>query len=144
MSTFEPPEPQTGDTDPDSSSERPLSELAQITRAMIAIYKEQFGRGPRYAATHYSGPNAITTMLEGTLTPVERTLANIGEDQRLRDLRALFQHAAAPTFRGAVEDITGRSVLAFTSGTDTQADVSTEHFVLAPNADDPGRQVSGT
>lgn len=110
--------------------------LTQITRAMVGIYKDQFGRGPRHASSHYTGPNAVTTMLEGTLTPVERSLATMGEDQRLRELRALFQHAAEPTFRAAVEEITGRKVLAFTSGMDTRADVSTEHFVLAPRDDE--------
>ncbi len=38
----------------------------------------------------------------------------------------LFQHTAEDTFRGAVEEITGRRVVAFTSGFDTNADVATE------------------
>ena len=109
--------------------ERP-GQLTQITRAMVAIYKEQFGRGPTHARSHYAGPDIIICALEDTLTPIERTLVGLGEHQRLRDIRMLFQHTAEDTFRGAVEEITGRRVVAFTSGFDTNADVATESFVL--------------
>ncbi len=57
----------------------------------------------------------------------------IGEQQRLRDIRMLFQHTAESAFRGAVEEITGRRVIAFTSGFDTDADVASEVFLLAPS-----------
>ena len=109
--------------------ERP-GQLTQVTRAMVAIYKEQFGRGPTHARTHYAGPDMIVCALEDTLTPIERTLVAIGEHQRLRDIRMLFQHTAEDTFRSAVEEITGRKVIAFSSGFDTNADVATEVFLL--------------
>jgi uncharacterized protein YbcI len=109
--------------------ERP-GQLTQVTRAMVAIYKDQFGRGPTHARSHYAGPDMIVCALEDTLTPIERTLAAIGEHQRLRDIRALFQHTAEDEFRSAVEDITGRKVVAFSSGFDTNADVATEVFLL--------------
>ncbi|MDX6578888.1 MAG: hypothetical protein QOJ47_437, partial [Gaiellales bacterium] len=37
---------------------------------------------------------------------------------------------AEDEFRSAVEDITGRKVVAFSSGFDTNADVATEVFLL--------------
>jgi uncharacterized protein YbcI len=109
--------------------ERP-GQLTQVTRAMVAIYKDQFGRGPTHARSHYAGPDMIVCALEDTLTPIERTLVSLGEHQRLRDIRALFQHTAEDTFRSAVEEITGRKVVAFSSGFDTNADVATEVFLL--------------
>jgi uncharacterized protein YbcI len=109
--------------------ERP-GQLTQVTRAMVAIYKDQFGRGPTHARSHYAGPDMIVCALEDTLTPIERTLVAIGEHQRLRDIRMLFQHTAEDTFRSAIEDITGRKVVAFSSGFDTIADVATEVFLL--------------
>jgi uncharacterized protein YbcI len=109
--------------------ERP-GQLTQVTRAMVAIYKDQFGRGPTHARSHYAGPDMIVCALEDTLTPIERTLVALGEHQRLRDIRALFQHTAEDTFRSAVEGITGRKVVAFSSGFDTRADVATEVFLL--------------
>jgi uncharacterized protein YbcI len=102
--------------------ERP-GQLTQVTRAMVAIYKDQFGRGPTHARSHYAGPDMIVCALEDTLTA-------IGEHQRLRDIRALFQHTAEDEFRSAVEEITGRKVVAFSSGFDTNADVATEVFLL--------------
>jgi uncharacterized protein YbcI len=109
--------------------ERP-GQLTQVTRAMVAIYKDQFGRGPTHARSHYAGPDMIVCALEDTLTPIERTLVAIGEHQRLRDIRMLFQHTAESTFRSAVEEITGRKVVAFSSGFDTVADVATEVFLF--------------
>src|ERR1700710_1278822 len=79
--------------------EERVGQLAQITRAMVALYKEQFGRGPTHARSHYAGHDAIICLLEETLTPVERSLVRIGEEQRLRDIRALFQHTAEKAFR---------------------------------------------
>jgi uncharacterized protein YbcI len=130
--TYEDASPQSdGD---DARAQRP-SQLTQITRAMVAIYKDQFGRGPRSAHSHYAGSDSIVCFLEGSLTPVERTLAEIGEDQRLRDMRLLFQYAAEDSFRSAIEAITGRRVIAFISGLDTQVDVSSEVFLLEPISD---------
>ncbi len=118
--------------DPGAMSGAPPGELTRITRAMVSIYKNQFGRGPRYAHSHYAGQDAVTCFLEGTLTPIEVSLALHGEDQRLRDIRIWFQHSVEDEFRTAVEAATGRQVVAFISGIDTKADVSTETFVLAP------------
>ena len=59
-------------------------------------------------------------------------MADLGEHQRLRDIRTFFQHAAEPDFVGTVERITGRRVRAFVSGTDTREDVSSEVFYLQP------------
>jgi uncharacterized protein YbcI len=112
-------------------------QLTQITRAMVAIYKEQFGRGPKRAHTHYCGPDGITCFLEESLTPVEHQLVAIGEHQRLRDIRMLFQYTAEDSFREAIESITGRKVVAFLSSIDTNADVATETFLLEPTTQPP-------
>ena len=110
------------------------SQLVQVSRAMIAIYKEQFGRGPERARSYYAGPDCIVCLLEKTLTPVERSLQTMDEHQRLRDIRMLFQYTAEKQFCGAVEEITGRRVVAFISGIDTHADVASEQFIFEPGA----------
>jgi hypothetical protein len=56
----------------------------------------------------------------------------MGEHQRLRDIRLLFQYAEKSRFMAPVERITGRRVKAFISGIDTNADVACELFVLHP------------
>jgi uncharacterized protein YbcI len=104
----------------------------QVSSEMVGLFKDLFGRGPTRARTYFAGPNLLLCVLEGTLVPAERTLVDMGEHQRLRETRLFFQHAREQDFRDAIERITGRRVVAFTSATDTVADVSTEVFHLEP------------
>jgi uncharacterized protein YbcI len=106
--------------------------LRDISRAMVRLYKEQFGRGPESVSTHYSGPDVIVSILGNSLTPVERSMRDMGEQQRLRDIRVMFQHATEAQFRAAVEQITGRRVIGFMSGIDVAHDISSEVFTLEP------------
>jgi uncharacterized protein YbcI len=116
----------------DALSEHDPSELKQISRAMVRLYKEQFGRGPETVWTRYSGPDCIISILGSSLSPVERRMRDMGEEQRLRDIRVMFQHATEQEFRTAVEDVTGRRVIGFMSGIDVQNDLSSEVFTLEP------------
>src|SRR3954463_7451638 len=84
-----------------------------VSNAMVRLYKSQFGRGPTKARTNFAGPDTIICTLEDSLTPAERNMAKMGEHQRLRDVRLYFQHATEDQFRDAVEEITGRKVVAF-------------------------------
>jgi uncharacterized protein YbcI len=112
---------------------RQHSALMAISNEMVRVYKDQFGRGPTKVRTSWSGPDVITVVLEDTLTRAERNLVKLGEHERLRDLRMLFQYAEVGEFCEPVERITGRKVRAFISGIDTYADgLATELFVLHP------------
>ena len=106
--------------------------LAAVSREMVRLYKEQFGRGPTKARTHYAGPDTLICTLRDSFTPAERRLAEMGEHQRLRDTRLYFQYATEDEFRGVVEKLTGRKVFAFISGVDAEKDVSSEIFYLEP------------
>jgi uncharacterized protein YbcI len=112
---------------------------AEVSRAMVGLYKEQFGRGPTKAKTRFADPDTLLCTLEGSLTPAEKSLVEMGEDQRLRDVRMFFQHASEDKFRGVIEQLTGRPVTAFISGIDTGRDISVEVFYLgqAPDGDEP-------
>ncbi len=103
---------------------------AEISREMVRLYKEQFGRGPTKARTEFAGTDVVICTLENSLTPAERRLAEMGEHQRLRDTRMYFQHATENQFREVIEDLLGRRVRAFVSGIDTTTDVSSEVFHL--------------
>ena len=110
--------------------------LREISQAMMRIYKEQFGRGPETVWTRYSGPDAITSILHNSLTPVEHSMLRMGEEHRLRDIRTMFQHATEPTFRAEVERIMGREVIGFMSGIDVHHDISCEVFTFVPQESD--------
>ena len=103
---------------------------AAISNAMVKLYKEQFGRGPTKVRTDFAGPDTLICTLQDSLTKAERNLVNLGETQRMRDIRMFFQYASEDEFRGTVEQITGRKVWAFISGIDVCEDVSCEVFYL--------------
>jgi uncharacterized protein YbcI len=107
-------------------------ELQEVTNAMVRIYKEQFGRGPTKARTNYAGPDTLVSTLENSLTTAESSMLSLDEHQRVREIRLFFQHASERDFVDAVEQITGRKVRAFVSGTDTHRDVSSEIFYFEP------------
>jgi uncharacterized protein YbcI len=106
--------------------------VLEISNEMVRLYKRLFGRGPTHARTHFASPDMVVCTLEGSFTPAERSLAELGEHQRLREMRLFFQHAREDDFRETVERLTGRRVRGFLSGTDTVADISCEVFYLEP------------
>ena len=115
-----------------TTQDRRKMELAELSNAMVRLYKEFFGRGPTRARSDYAGPDAVLCTLEDSLTPAERALAAMGEHQRLRDARMYLQYATADRFIEAAEQILARKVRAFVSGMDTESDIATELFYLEP------------
>lgn len=116
--------------EPNGAVDQPV--LAEMSRAMVRLYKEQFGRGPTKARSNFAGPDTLICTLEDSFTPAERKLAEMGEHQRLRDTRLYFQHATKEEFCKIIERLLDRKVRAFISGVDTEVDVSAEIFLLEP------------
>jgi uncharacterized protein YbcI len=112
------------------------ADLAELSNAMVRLYKDLFGRGPTKAHSSYAGPNVLVTSLENSFTPAERSMVGLGENVRLEETRLFFQRASRAQFIATVEDHTGRKVRAFVSGTDSENDVSSEVFYLEPQDSD--------
>ncbi len=127
--------------DDTAADARRVSTLSSICNEMVRLYKEQFGRGPTRARTHWSGEDVLITVLKDTFTPAERNLARMHEHQRLRETRGFFQYATVREFCESVERLTGRKGRAFVSGIDTTVDgLSIESFILHPvGYDGPSR-----
>jgi uncharacterized protein YbcI len=121
-------------TDPQIVSHPPTggTQLQEVSNAMVALHKEQFGRGPTKAQSHLAGADALVCILDDALLPAERTMVEMGEQQRVRESRMFFQVATADQFIEAVERITGRTVRAFASATDPDRSVVMENFVFTP------------
>jgi len=117
---------------PDETADPQASVLTEISREMVRLYKEQFGRGPTRSRASFAGPNVVLCTLEDSLTPAERRLVEMDEHQRLRDVRLFFQHASESELCAIVETALNRKVRAFISGIDTRSDVSAEVFYLEP------------
>ena len=123
---------------PGTEAERTELHLAELSNAMVRLYKELFGRGPTKARTSYVGADLIVSTLEDSLTQQERKMADAGDHGRLRDLRMYFQYQNEAEFVSTVEQITGRTVRAFVSGMDTKRDIASELFYLEPRPSGTG------
>jgi uncharacterized protein YbcI len=119
------------------------SQRAELSREMVRLYKDLFGRGPTKVKTEFAGPDTVICTLRESLTPAEKAMAQLGEHQRLRDTRTFFQHASEEKFRQTTERILGRRVEAFVSGTDTHEDVSSEVFYMEPRGETAKHRVDG-
>lgn len=117
------------------------TDMAAVSRAMVALHKEQFGRGPTSARSGFTGRDTLVSVLENALLPAELKMVRLGEIQRVRETRIAFQAATKDQFIAAVEQIIYRKVRAFSSAVDPEANVVWENFVFEPaGAEDTGGQ----
>lgn len=116
------------------TDETQQSTLAQVSNAMVALHKDQFGRGPTKAHSNFAGRDVLVCTLEDVLLPAELKMAGMGERQGVRDVRTSFQAATAPDFVSAIEAITQRKVRAFASGIDVDNNTVFETFQFEPAA----------
>ncbi|MFL5859996.1 MAG: Na-translocating system protein MpsC family protein [Solirubrobacteraceae bacterium] len=115
------------------TADRPVNMLLDVSNTMVKLYKELFGRGPTKVRTYWTGPDALTVILEDTLTKAEQNMVTLGEQQRLRDTRMFFQYATVKEFCEPVERITGRTVRSFISGLDSEVNgLALETFIFYP------------
>ncbi|MEA2254574.1 MAG: hypothetical protein QOG35_619 [Solirubrobacteraceae bacterium] len=112
--------------------------MVSVSNAMVALHKEQFGRGPKRARSNFAGPDTLVSVLEDTLLPAERAMVELGEQQRVRESRMFMQVATRDQFVGAVEALVQRKVRAFASASDPDAGVVMEIFVFEPEAEGSG------
>ena len=102
---------------------------AAISNAMVGLKKRYYGKGPEKARTYF-GDNHIFCVLDGGLTPSEKTLVEAGQQEAVREFRLLFQDTMRTTTIGAVEEITGRKVLGYHSQIVFEPTTGFEIFVL--------------
>lgn len=112
------------------TSEHSVSVLAAVSNAMVALHKEQFGRGPTGARSYFAGPDTLICLLDDALLPAEHALVKLGEQQRVRDARLFMQVATADRFTAKVEEIVGRKVHSFVSALDPDNAIAYEIFVF--------------
>jgi uncharacterized protein YbcI len=110
-------------------------QAASISNAITRLHRDHYGRGPTTTRTIIQR-NYVVCFLEGIYTPVERTLIEAGRTDTVRETRNIFQDAVGPKFREAVEEATGRSVIAFMSQVSFDPDMAAEVFVLEPQGED--------
>jgi uncharacterized protein YbcI len=106
--------------------------MVAVSNALVALHKEQFGRGPTKARSHFAGPDALVCVLQDVLLPAERKLVALGEQASVRETRSSFQVATAAEFIATVEQIVYRKVRAFASAVDPDSDTVFENYHFEP------------
>jgi uncharacterized protein YbcI len=100
-----------------------------ISRRMVQLHKEFYGRGPEKAKTYLVG-DLVVVLMRGGFTRVEETLLREGRGESVIQQRADFQDVMFDRFSKVIEDETGRKVIAMMSGSHQHPDLLGEMFVL--------------
>lgn len=107
-----------------------------ISTAMVALYKEHFGRGPTRCRT-YLPPDLVIVVLGGGYSAAEQTMLEAGRWYEVRQARQLWQDSMQARFVDAIENLTERKVAAFMSANRQDPDLAVEIFVLEPDDKEP-------
>ncbi|MBA3809863.1 MAG: DUF2294 family protein [Solirubrobacterales bacterium] len=119
----------------DSEHSESGAALAGVSRRIVGLLKEHYGKGPTQARTHYSG-DLVVLLLSGGYTQAEKTLIEDGRTRAVMELRAQLQEVMNDRFRQVIEEELQRGVIAFMSATHHDPDYNAEIFVLAPRGSD--------
>jgi uncharacterized protein YbcI len=106
---------------------------AAISTAIVALFKEFYGKGPTGAKTYFDD-DWVFVVLDDGLTRNEETLVEAGEHALVRQVRLRFQEVMTERITAAVAGITGRRVLTYHSQLLLDPVHSIEMFLLAPEA----------
>jgi uncharacterized protein YbcI len=104
--------------------------VAAVSRQLVGIYAEYYGRGPTKAKTIWRD-DVVVCILEDVFTRAEQLLVDGGRFDQVRLNRQAFQDQLEPSFHKVVEDLTGRRVEACLSQV-TRSGVAAEIFTLGP------------
>jgi uncharacterized protein YbcI len=113
--------------------ERPLSGgqlLAAISNSIVSLLREKYGRGPMKAKTYALDDMIVCVMRESGFSPIEQTMMDSGEPDRVVGMREDFQRVMAARYRETIEELTGRKVVAFLSQAHVDPDLTLEIFFV--------------
>ena len=104
--------------------------LAAISNRIVQIQREHYGRGPMKAKT-YALDDLVVVVMRGTgFTPLEKTMMDSGDPDRVVEMRHDFQRMVTKRFTDTIEELTGRKVLAFLSQAHVDPDLTVEIFFI--------------
>src|ERR1700752_2408385 len=104
--------------------------LAASSTRIVAILREHYGRGPMKAKTYALDDLIVVVMRGSGFTPLEKTIMDSGDPDRVVAMRHDFQHMMTRRFSDTIEELTGRNVLAFLSQAHVEPDITIEIFFV--------------
>ena len=108
-----------------------------IASMVVQVLRQYTGRGPTRSRT-YLNDELISVVLQGTLTQAERALVADGKSDLVLSNRRAFQSIMAADLIAGIEELTGRTVIAFLSDNSIDPDVKVKSFLLAPQEEPDG------
>ena len=111
--------------------------LVAVTDAMVALHERYHHRAPVTAKSLMLGDDLIACVLGGVYTDVEKTIIELQRTPIVQETRSAFQNAMQHKFIAAIEDLSGRGVLAFISNHHVGPDMEIELFMLKPPVAEP-------
>jgi uncharacterized protein YbcI len=116
-----------------SSSEPGLTgrqQLSAISRAIAGLQREHYGRESTKVNSYAIKDMIVVVVRLKHLTPLERSMVDAGEPERVLALRAEFARVMAERYTHTVEQVTGRTVVALLSQAHVDPDIIVEAFFL--------------
>src|SRR5438128_889465 len=104
--------------------------LAAISTSIVGILRDHYGRGPMKAKTYVLDDIIVVVMRGSGFTPLEQTIMDSGQPDRVIAMREDFQRVMAAKYRQKIEALTGRKVLAFLSQAHVEPDITMEIFFV--------------
>jgi uncharacterized protein YbcI len=99
----------------------------------VRLLSQYTGRGPTKARTFFND-DMVTVVLQDTLTKAETTLVEKDRRELVLLTRTTFQEVMGDDLIAGIEEVTGRTVIAFLSANHIGPDIAIETFILAPVA----------
>jgi len=104
--------------------------LSAISTSIVATLREHYGRGPMKAKTYVVDDIIVVVMRGSGFTPLEQTIMDSGEPERVVNMRHDFQRIMTRRFTDTIEELTGRKVVAFLSQAHIDPDITIEIFFI--------------
>ena len=104
--------------------------LAAISTSIVGILREHYGRGPMKAKTYALDDIIIVVMRGSGFTPLEKTIMDSGDPDRVIAMREDFQRVMAGRYSETIEKLTGHRVVAFLSQAHVEPDITMEVFFI--------------
>ena len=98
-------------------------QLAAISRSMASLQRQHFGRESTKVNAYAISDMIVVVVRLKHLTPLERSMVDVGEPERVLALRADFARVMAARYRHTVEQVTGRTVVALLSQAHVDPDI---------------------
>jgi uncharacterized protein YbcI len=104
--------------------------LAAISTSIVGILRDHYGRGPMKAKTYVLDDIIVVVMRGSGFTPLEQTIMDSGDPDRVIAMREDFQRVMAARYTRTIEELTSRKVLAFLSQAHVEPDITMEIFFV--------------